>query len=138
MTKVVERNTTIPTKRSEIFVTEEKNQTTIVLHILEGEWEQTSRNRSLAVLELTDLPRHPKGTPLVEVTFDIDANGILHVTGEELRVAGSEAAFTGRSCSATVNRSTAARAAALVRSPRRQSLRDLVPRGQVPSEPSES
>ncbi|MGD1216920.1 Hsp70 family protein [Streptomyces krungchingensis] len=135
MTKIIERNTTIPTKRSELFFTQVKNQTSIVLHILEGEWEETSRNRSLAVLELTGLPRHPKGTPLVEVTFDIDANGILNVEGKELRVAGSKTAFTGRSCSTTVNRSTAARAAALVRSSQWQSLRDLVPGGQLPSEP---
>ncbi|MFD3589695.1 Hsp70 family protein [Streptomyces sp. NPDC058683] len=138
MTKVIERNTTIPTKRSEIFVTKVRNQTSIVLHILEGEREEASKNRSLAVLELTDLPPHPKGTPLVEVTFDIDANGILHVEGEELRVADSAAAFTGRTCSTPVNRSTAAQAAALVRSPRWQSLRGLVPGGQVPSEPPES
>lgn len=71
----VERNTTIPIKRGEVFVTQAKNQTTLVVRILEGEGGRASDNRSLAVLELTDLPRHPKGTPLVEVHLDIDANG---------------------------------------------------------------
>ncbi|MGW1801594.1 Hsp70 family protein, partial [Streptomyces sp. NPDC001984] len=138
MTKVIERNTTIPTRRSEVFVTKATNQTTVVLHILEGEREQAAENRSLAVLELTDLPRHPKGTPLLEVTFDIDPNGILHIEANELQVADSAAAFTGRRCSTRVNRTTAARAAALVGSPRWQSLRNLVPGGQVPSEPPEA
>ncbi|MFF6827450.1 Hsp70 family protein [Streptomyces longwoodensis] len=95
--------------------------------------------RRLAVLELTDLPRHPKGTPLVEVGFDIDANGILHVEAKERQVADSAAAFTGRTCSATVNRSTTVRATALVRSSRWQSLRALVAGVQLPAaEPSGS
>ncbi|MEU5114309.1 Hsp70 family protein [Streptomyces longwoodensis] len=138
MTKVIERNTTIPIKRSEVFVTRAKNQTTLVVHILEGERERAPDNRSLAVLELTDLPRHPKGTPLVEVDFDIDANGILHVEAKERQVADSAAAFSGRTCSATVNRSTTARATTLVRSPRWQTLRALVPGVQPPAEPSGS
>ncbi|MGW0631135.1 Hsp70 family protein, partial [Streptomyces sp. NPDC002758] len=141
MTKVIERNTTIPTRRSETFVTRVTNQTTMVMHVLEGERERASENRSLAVLELTDLPRHPQGTPLVEVTFDITANGILHIEGRELRAPGTASPaeeFTGRTVSTRVDRSTAARAAALVRSPRWQSLRNLVPGGQVPSEPPEA
>ncbi|MFI0999442.1 Hsp70 family protein [Streptomyces galbus] len=127
MAKVIERNTTIPAKGGKVCVTNARHQTTLVVHILEGERERASDNRSLAVLELTDLPRHPKGTPLAEVTFDIDANGILHVEAKELQVADSAAAFTGRSCSTTVNRSTTADATALVRSPRWQSLRALLP-----------
>ncbi|GGW74561.1 hypothetical protein CP966_00195 [Streptomyces galilaeus] len=141
MTKMIERNTTIPTKHSEVFVTGATNQTTMILHVLEGEGERPSENTSLAVLELTDLPRHAKGTPLVEVTFDIDANGILVVEAKELRVSGtpaSAATFTGRTCSATVDRSTTARAADLVRSPRWQSLRGLVPGAKVPSDRPES
>ncbi|MGW1802116.1 Hsp70 family protein, partial [Streptomyces sp. NPDC001984] len=138
MTKVIERNTTIPTKRSEIFVTGARNQTTVVLHILEGEREQASENKSLAILQLTDLPPHPKGTPLVEVGIDIDANGIMHVVAKELRVADSVATFAGRTWRTIVNRSSAAQAAALVRSPRWQSLHNLIPGGQVPSEPPES
>ncbi|MEU3288028.1 Hsp70 family protein [Streptomyces longwoodensis] len=85
------------------------------------------------------MPRHPKGTPLVEVGFDIDANGMLHVEAKERQVADLAAAFTGRTCSATVNRSTTVRATALVRSSRWQSLRALVAGVQLPAaEPSGS
>ncbi|MEV4680002.1 caspase, EACC1-associated type [Streptomyces kurssanovii] len=124
-TKLIERNTTIPTRRSELFVANAPNRTTMVLHIVEGEREPASENRSLAVLELTDLPP----APLIEVVFDIDANGILLVEAMERPSDTTDAAeeFTGRTWTTTVDRSTAARAAALIRSRRWQSLRDLVP-----------
>ncbi|NUT31227.1 MAG: Hsp70 family protein [Streptomyces sp.] len=142
MTKLIERNTTIPTKRSKVFVTRARKQTTMIVHVLEGERERASDNRSLAVLELTDLPRQPKGTPLVEVVLDIDANGILYVYARELRVSGISASapeYTGRTWKTNIDRSTTAQATALVRSHRWQSLRALVPGVQPPpAEPSES
>ncbi|MGW0649946.1 Hsp70 family protein, partial [Streptomyces umbrinus] len=128
-TKLIERNTTIPTRRSETFATKATNQTTVVLHIVEGERELVSKNRSLAVLEITDLQPHPQESSLVEVFFDIDANGILSINAEQRHVPGTNVGqeFTGRTWTTKVNRSTAAHAAALIRSPRWQSLRDLVP-----------
>ncbi|MFC9679022.1 Hsp70 family protein [Streptomyces sp. NPDC056948] len=142
MTKLIKRNTTIPTMRSEDCVTRERNQTTMIVHILEGERELAPDNRSLAVLELTDLPRHPKGTQLVEVGLEIDANGILYVYAKELRVSGTSGSapeYTGRTWKTKIDRSTTAQATALVRSPRWQSLRTLVPGVQPPpAEPSES
>ncbi|WP_435220635.1 caspase, EACC1-associated type [Streptomyces sp. Tue6028] len=136
-TRVIERNTTIPTRRSENFVTTATNQTAMVLHILEGDREAAAANRSLAVLELTDLPPHPRDTPLIEVAFDIDANGILRIQAKERKAPFTNDAtqeFTGRTWSTTVDRSTAARAAALVRSPRWQSLRELLVSHEARSE----
>ena len=83
MTKMIERNTTIPTKRSEVFSTAENNQTQVEIHILQGEREMASGNKSLGRFTLTDIPAAMAGTPQIEVTFDIDANGILNVNAKD-------------------------------------------------------
>jgi molecular chaperone DnaK len=92
MTKLIEKNTTIPTKANQVFSTADDNQTAVTVHVLQGEREQASANKSLGRFDLSDIPPAPRGVPQVEVTFDIDANGILHVsakdkaTGKENRI----------------------------------------------------
>ena len=93
MTKMIERNTTIPTKRSEVFSTAENNQTQVEIHILQGEREMASGNKSLGRFNLTDIPAAMAGTPQIEVTFDIDANGIVNVNAKDLGT-GKEQAIT--------------------------------------------
>ena len=93
MTKMIERNTTIPTKRSEVFSTAENNQTQVEIHILQGEREVASGNKSLGRFTLTDIPAAMAGTPQIEVTFDIDANGIVNVNAKDLGT-GKEQAIT--------------------------------------------
>jgi molecular chaperone DnaK len=83
-TKLIERNTTIPAKKSEIFSTAEDNQTAVTVHVLQGEREMASQNRSLGRFELVGIPPAPRGVPQIEVTFDIDANGIVHVSAKDL------------------------------------------------------
>jgi len=84
MTKLIERNTTIPTKKSEIFSTAADSQLAVDIHVLQGEREFSSDNKSIGKFQLTDIPPAPRGTPQIEVTFDIDANGILNVSAKDL------------------------------------------------------
>lgn len=83
MTKLIEKNTTIPTKKSQVFSTAENNQTAVTIHVLQGEREMASGNKSLGRFDLADIPPAPRGMPQIEVTFDIDANGILHVSAAD-------------------------------------------------------
>ena len=83
MTKLIEKNTTIPTKASQVFSTAEDNQTAVTVHVLQGEREMASANKSLGRFDLSDIPPARRGMPQIEVTFDIDANGILHVSAKD-------------------------------------------------------
>lgn len=84
MTKIIERNTTIPTRKSQVFTTAEDNQNAVTVHILQGEREMALDNRTLGRFELMGIPPAPRGIPQIEVTFNIDADGILHVTAKDL------------------------------------------------------
>jgi molecular chaperone DnaK len=83
MTKLIEKNTTIPVKASQVFSTAEDNQRAVTVHVLQGEREQAGANKSLGQFNLEDIPLAPRGTPQIDVTFDIDANGILHVAAKD-------------------------------------------------------
>jgi molecular chaperone DnaK len=84
MTRLIERNTTIPTRKSQIFSTATDNQTAVSIHVLQGEREMASDNKTLGRFELVGIPAAPRGVPQIEVTFDIDANGIVHVSAKDL------------------------------------------------------
>jgi molecular chaperone DnaK len=83
MTKLIQKNTTIPTKASQVFSTADDNQNAVTIHVLQGEREMARANKSLGQFNLTDIPPSPRGMPQIEVTFDIDANGILHVSAKD-------------------------------------------------------
>jgi molecular chaperone DnaK len=93
MTKLIERNTTIPTKKSEVFTTAEDMQPSVEVHVLQGEREMAMYNKTLGKFQLVDLPPAPRGVPQIEVTFDIDANGIVHVSARD-RATGKEQSMT--------------------------------------------
>jgi molecular chaperone DnaK len=84
MTKLIEKNTTIPTKKSQIFSTAADNQPAVSIHVLQGEREMAEHNKTLGRFDLTDIPTAPRGVPQIEVTFDIDANGIVHVSAKDM------------------------------------------------------
>ena len=93
MTKLIQKNTTIPTKAQQIFSTAEDTQTAVTIHVLQGEREMTRDNKSLGQFNLTEIPPAPRGMPQIEVTFDIDANGILHVSAKD-KATGKENKIT--------------------------------------------
>jgi molecular chaperone DnaK len=93
MTKLIERNTTIPTRRTEVFTTAEDNQPSVEIHVLQGEREMAQYNKTLGKFQLVDLPPAPRGVPQIEVTFDIDANGIVHVSAKD-RATNKEQSMT--------------------------------------------
>ncbi|MFO8155923.1 MAG: molecular chaperone DnaK [Pseudomonadota bacterium] len=95
MTKLIEKNTTIPTKASQVFSTAEDNQTAVTVHVLQGEREKASENKSLGRFDLSDIPPAPRGVPQIEVSFDIDANGLLNVSAKD-KATGHEQTITIR------------------------------------------
>ena len=98
MTRLIERNTTIPTRRTEVFTTADDSQPSVEIHVLQGEREMASYNKTLGKFQLVDLPPAPRGVPQIEVTFDIDANGIVHVSAKDRATSKSQSmTITGQS-----------------------------------------
>jgi molecular chaperone DnaK len=98
MHRLIERNTTIPTKRSEVFTTAEDSQPSVEVHVLQGEREMAMYNKTLGKFQLVDLPPAPRGIPQIEVAFDIDANGIVHVSAKDLATSKEQSmTITGQS-----------------------------------------
>jgi len=98
MTKLIERNTTIPTKRTEVFTTADDMQPSVEIHVLQGEREMAAYNKTLGKFQLVDLPPAPRGVPQIEVTFDIDANGIVHVSAKDRATSKTQSmTITGQS-----------------------------------------
>src|ERR1700680_3239187 len=93
MPNIIPKNTTIPTNASQVFSTAEDNQSAVTIHVLQGERDMASGNKSLGQFNLTDIPTAPRGMPQIEVTFDIDANGILHVSAKD-KATGKENKIT--------------------------------------------
>src|SRR5262245_58148834 len=93
MTRLIERNTTIPTRRTEVFTTAEDMQPSVEIHVLQGEREMAMYNKTLGKFQLVDLPPAPRGVPQIEVIFDIDANGIVHVSAKD-RATSKEQSMT--------------------------------------------
>jgi molecular chaperone DnaK len=87
MTKLIEKNTTVPTKKSQVFSTAADNQPAVSIHVLQGEREMAANNKTIGRFELADIPPAPRGVPQIEVTFDLDANGILHVSAKDMGTA---------------------------------------------------
>jgi len=102
MTKLIEKNTTIPTKASQVFSTAEDNQSAVTVHVLQGERDVASANKSLGRFDLADIPNAPRGVPQVEVSFDIDANGILNVSAKD-KATGKEQSIIIRASSGLAN-----------------------------------
>jgi molecular chaperone DnaK len=93
MTKLIEKNTTVPTKASQVFSTADDNQSAVTIHVLQGERQRAADNKSLGQFNLEGIPPSPRGMPQIEVTFDIDANGILHVSAKD-KASGKEQKIT--------------------------------------------
>jgi len=98
MTKIIDKNTTIPTSASQVFSTADDSQTAVTVHVLQGEREQATGNKSLGRFDLTDIPPAPRGVPQIEVSFDIDANGILNVSAKD-KATGRQQSITIRASS---------------------------------------